>query len=260
MNRRQFIIGSVAATFALKSDAPPPPARITLGGVDILPASGRAPTSMVVLLHGFGGNGESMRQVAQAWAKVLPDTVFVLPDAPFQCHENPNDPRSREWFAVRALDSDAALRVAQIRKVEPVLNEHITAKLAQYGLNDRCLVVAGMSQGAMMALHTAPRRPRACAGVVAYSGMLVDPIGLQHDRITRPPVLAVHGNADTVVPYRHLAGVENGFKNAGFQVQAVTYANLGHSMNLAGIRKGADFIRNQFAQSCAPRLRRSFGR
>ena len=263
MNRRTFLTGTVAgafaASFALRSDAPTPP-RAPLGGVDILPASGRAPTSMVVLLHGFGGNGESMRQVAQAWAKVLPDTVFVLPDAPFQCHENPNDPRSREWFAVRALDRDAALRVAQIRRVEPILNEHIDAKLAHYGLNDRCLVIAGMSQGAMMALHAAPRRSMACAAVVAYSGMLVDSLGLQRDRVTRPPVLALHGNADTVVPYRHLADVENGFKNAGFQVEAVTYNNLGHSMNLAGIRKGADFIRTQLAQSCAPRMRRTFGR
>lgn len=234
--------GMLATAFTLTADTPRGSARPRLSSVDILPASGRRPTSMVVLLHGFGGNGESMRWVAQAWAKALPDTVFVMPDAPDQCHENPTDPASREWFATRALDRDTQARVAQIRRIEPVLNDFIDAKLAQYGLPDRALAIAGISQGAMMALHTAPRRRHSCAATVAYNGMLVDPQGLQDDRIVRMPVFAVHGAQDNVVLYANLARVQGAFKRAGFAVETVTY-NLGHSVNAEGLRRGGAFIR-----------------
>lgn len=246
MNRRTFITGLVAASFTLSADTSSSSraaarALAALQGIDVKPAKGRTPTSMVVLLHGFGGNAQSMQWLAQQWAKVLPDTVFVIPNAPEQCRDN-TDPNSRQWFATRALDPDHSARVAQIRAVEPLLNQFIDAKLAQYGIRDGQLVIAGISQGAMMALHTAPRRRAACAGVVAYNGMLVDAQGLQRDRLVRIPVLAVHGTQDNVVPFARHGELQRAFKQAGFAVETATY-NLGHDVNAAGVRRGADFTR-----------------
>ncbi len=258
MNRRAFITGLLATTFALSADAPLRLMRPRLSGVDVLPASGRKPTSMVVLLHGFGGNGESMRWLAEEWAKVLPDTVFVMPDAPDQCHENPSDPKSREWFAIRALDPDTTARVAQIRAIEPVLNDYIDAKLAHYGLHDRQLAIAGISQGAMMALHTAPRRRQACAATVAYNGMLVDVPGLKRDRIVRMPVFLAHGSQDNVVPFAHHARSQRVMREAGFKVEAATYP-LGHDVNAAGVQRGAAFIRRTFAARHRPFFKWPFG-
>lgn len=263
MNRRFFIAGLAATSFALSADTSRNPqlrALNLLKGIDIMPASGRKPTSMVVLIHGFGGNAESMRWLAQQWAKQLPDAMFVIPNAPNQCHENPGDPRSREWFATRALDTDTAARVAQIRKVEPLLNDFIDAKLSQHGLRDHQLVIAGISQGAMMALHTGPRRKHPCAAVVAYNGMLVDPQGLRRDRIVRPPIFAAHGTQDNVVPFARHAELQNGFRSAGFKVETATY-NLGHDVNAAGVRRGAEFIRQQLtaAQRAPTNRRRFFG-
>lgn len=259
MDRRAFMAGILATAFTLTADTPRGVVRTRLSSVDILPASGRRPTSMVVLLHGFGGNGESMRWVAQAWAKVLPDTVFVMPDAPDQCHENPSDPASREWFATRALDRDTPARVAQIRRVEPVLNDFIDAKLSHYGLRDSQLAIAGISQGAMMALHTAPRRRHACAATVAYNGMLVDAQGLQDDCIVRMPVFAVHGSNDTVVPFAHHAQLHRALRGAGFKVEAATYP-LGHDVNAAGLRRGAEFIRRNLAARNRPGFKWPFAR
>lgn len=260
MNRRAFIAGLLATTFTLKADAPQRrPRHKMLAGVDVPPANGQPPRCMVVLLHGFGGNGESMRTVAKAWAKQMPDAVFVMPDAPDQCHENPNDPKSREWFATRALDPDQGQRAQQIRAVEPVLNDYIDAKLAQYGLPDSQLAIAGISQGAMMALQAGPRRRHACAAIVEYSGMLVDPAGLKQDRVTRPPLFAAHGDRDTVVPYAHLATVEKEFRAAGFAVETATYP-VGHMVTPMGLQRGGAFIRRHFdANRNKPWLRRIFG-
>jgi phospholipase/carboxylesterase len=244
MNRRQFISGLLASGFAAAAhssagvEALPRPLP---GGFDILPANGAAPTSMVVLLHGFGGNAESLRATAEIWARALPQTVFVLPDAPEQCRDN-TDPASRQWFGIRALETDDAARVAQIRAMSPRLDEHIDAKLSQYGLNDDQLAIAGISQGAMMAVHCGLRRPRRCAAVVSYNGMLVDIPGLARDRITRPPVFAGHGAEDNVVPYTRLAELAEALRRHQVLVQTATYP-LGHSVNDEGLRDGADFIR-----------------
>lgn len=252
LDRRTFISGLVAASFTLSADTASSSrgaaarALATLQGIDVMPAHGRKPTSMVVLLHGFGGNAESMRWLAQHWAKTLPDTVFVIPNAPEQCRDN-TDPNSRQWFATRALDPDHATRVVQIRSVEPLLNQFIDAKLAQYGLRDGQLAIAGISQGAMMALHAAPRRRAACAGVVTFNGMLVDAQGLQHDRLVRMPILAAHGTQDNVVPFARHRELHRAFKQAGFTIETATY-NLGHDVNAAGVRRGAEFIRRNLAQ------------
>lgn len=252
--------GLLAVTFALKADSVPGPVRPAqplLGGVDVLPKSGSKPTSMVVLLHGFGGNGESMRWVADAWAKQLPNTVFVMPDAPDQCHENPNDPQSREWFATRALDPDDAARVAQIRAVEPRLNAYIDAKLAQYGLHDRCLAISGISQGAMMVLHAAPRRRQPCAAVAAFCGMVVDRLGLRRDHLVRMPVMLAHGDQDTVVPFAKFAEAQGDLRTAGFHVDAVSY-HAGHSVTPAVLRQGGAFIANKISTSCTRSIKRRF--
>ncbi len=249
--------GLLATSFALGADTPQPsPVYPPLHSLDILPKTGAAPTSMVVLLHGFGANGQSLRWWADAWAAVLPNAVFVLPDAPQQCRDN-TDPQSRQWFATRALDPDAAQRAVEIRGTAPVLNHFIDTKLAQYNLKDRHLVMAGISQGAMMALHAAPRRGRPCSAVVAYNGMLADPAGLRHDRLVRMPIFAGHGRQDNVVPYRHLAEAAQAFRGEGFKVETASY-NLGHSVDAAGLRQGAAFAQRHLANAAASRQRRWF--
>lgn len=260
-SRRLFLGGALATGFALtaKSSSLTAFDEPALSGVDILPASGRAPASMVVLLHGFSGNGASMRWMAEAWARLLPDTVFVMPDAPDPCHENDN-PASREWYASRARDPDSAARVSQIRRVEPRLNRYIDMKLAHYGLRDSALAIAGISQGAMMALHAGPRRAGTCAGVVSYNGMLVDPAGLRRDPVTRPAIFAAHGRRDDVVSYTHLAELSRDFRAAGFAVETASY-DLGHEVNAKGLAEGGAFVRRRLLQAAAPRAaaRRRFG-
>ena len=68
------------------------------------------------------------------------------------------------------------------------------------------VVLFGFSQGTMMSLHVAPRREDAVAGIVAFSGRLLNPEALAEEARVKPPVLLVHGDADDVVPRRPAAG------------------------------------------------------
>src|SRR3546814_4568068 len=68
----------------------------------------------------------------------------------------------------------------------PAIDAFIDRKLAQYGLSEADLAIVGFSQGTMMALHVALRRPRAVAAVVGYSGMLAGTLGLSHGELPKP--------------------------------------------------------------------------
>jgi predicted esterase len=50
-----------------------------LDGPRLKPANGRAATSLVVLLHGYGADGNDLIDLARAWAPVMPGTAFISP-------------------------------------------------------------------------------------------------------------------------------------------------------------------------------------
>jgi phospholipase/carboxylesterase len=100
----------------------------------------------------------------------------------------------------------------------------------------------GFSQGAMMAMYAMPRRAKPCAAVTAYSGMLVDAAGLKEQGIVKPPVLIVHGDADDVVPPFCLTDAARGLTDAGFSVETLMRAGLGHSIDSFSLQRGAAFI------------------
>ncbi|MBU6476245.1 MAG: dienelactone hydrolase family protein, partial [Alphaproteobacteria bacterium] len=165
---------------------------------------------------------------------------FLAPDAPEVCEAYAG---GYQWFSIRAIDDKVFERERQIEKAVPELNAFIDGQLRHWGVAENRLVVAGFSQGAMMAMYTMPRRKTACAGVIGYSGLLVDAEGLKGAGIVRMPVLAIHGDADEIVPPRYLSGVQSGFEAAGFNVETVMRPNLGHGIDAFGVKRGLDFTK-----------------
>jgi phospholipase/carboxylesterase len=111
------------------------------------------------------------------------------------------------------------------------------------GLGDERLALVGFSQGTMVALHTAIRRPRPCAAVIGYSGALVGPELLAGEVVSRPPVLLVHGDADQVVPFPSMAAAEQALAGAGFLVHGEARPGLGHGIDEAGLQLGAAMLK-----------------
>jgi phospholipase/carboxylesterase len=56
-----------------------------LTGPSLPPATGAAPRQIVILLHGYGSNGADMIALAPMWRPVLPDALFLAPNAPERC-------------------------------------------------------------------------------------------------------------------------------------------------------------------------------
>ncbi|WP_293905166.1 dienelactone hydrolase family protein [Phenylobacterium sp.] len=209
----------------------------TLQGPLVLPASGRAPTSMVILLHGYGSNGDDLIGLVPYWRDALPDTVFLSPNAPQPC---PGAPGGRQWWPLTSFSPQA--RAAGVREAAPTLNAYIDGQLATYGLTEDRLALVGFSQGTMVALHVGPRRERPLAGVIGYSGMLADPDSLAAELLSKPPVLLVHGDADPTVPVAALQQARAALDPLGLEVSTHMSRGLGHSIDEAGLRLGGQFL------------------
>jgi phospholipase/carboxylesterase len=213
-----------------------------IGGPSAAPASGGAPKSLVIFLHGYGSNGADLIDLAPYWAQALPDTLFLSPDAPQPCD---GVPYGRQWWPLTSLTPQA--RAAGVRVSAPALNAYIDAQLAAYGLTEDKLALVGFSQGSMMALHVGPRRAKALAGIIGFSGMLADPEALAVEAVTKPPVLLVHGDRDDVLPVTALHQAEASLKALGFEVAAQVSPGLGHSIDEVGLRLGARFLTEKLA-------------
>jgi phospholipase/carboxylesterase len=195
-----------------------------------------AATALVVLLHGYGANGDDLIALADGWRRRLPQAAFVAPNAP---EEIPGMPGALQWFPLTFRDPGERWR--GVVAARPALDRFLDAELARYRLAAGRLVLAGFSQGTMLALHAGLRRDLAPAAIVGYSGLLV---GIEHlvEIKARPPVLLVHGEADDLIPIDALHMAREQLAAAGLLVEWHVRPLLGHGIDPEGQRLGGHFM------------------
>jgi len=154
-------------------------------------------------------------------------------------------PYGFQWFSFEERTAEMLLAGAQA--AAGFLDGFLDDLLAERGLGDDRLALIGFSQGTMMALHVAPRRPRAMAGVLGFSGALLAPERLAEEAVSRPPVLLVHGDADQVVPFASLATAVASLQAAGIAVRGEPLRGLGHGIDERGLALGRGFLADSFA-------------
>lgn len=195
----------------------------------------------VALIHGYGADGADLLGLAEVLGPHLPGTVFLAPDAPEPCTINP---AGRQWFAIPRMDgSSAAQAEAGLRAAAADLDGWIDATLTDEGLAPDRLILLGFSQGSMLSLHVAPRRPVPVAGVVAFSGRLLHPEEMPAALRSRPPVLLAHGDVDDIVPFADMSAAETALRGAGFDVASHVMRGTGHGISPDGLGRALTFMR-----------------
>ena len=208
-----------------------------IDGPRMPPAAGGRPTSLVILLHGYGSNGADLISLAPYWAKLLPNTQFVSPNAPEAVAMAPG---GYQWFPVSRLDPrEAEMGVTRAARA---LDKFIDRELERYQIPPERLALVGFSQGTMMALHVGVRRA-GVAGIVGFSGMLAAPGRLRDEAKGKPPVLLVHGDQDDMIPVAALFDAADGFAAAGLGAQWHISYGVPHSIGPDGLALGGDFLK-----------------
>jgi phospholipase/carboxylesterase len=218
-----------------------------LDGPRLAPRSGPA-RRLVVLLHGYGADGNDLIEIGRAWQPLLPDAAFVAPHGPEPCGQSPV---GRQWFPLTFRDPNE--RWTGVRQARPILERFIAAELRRFDLPPSALALVGFSQGTMMTLHVGLRRAAAPAAIVGYSGLLVLPPegDLQTfaaEISARPPVLLIHGEADDLIPAQALFQAAQGLAALDVPVQWHMSAGVGHGIDPEGLRHGGEFLAHNLAR------------
>lgn len=207
------------------------------------PSKGR---SLVVLLHGYGADGNDLLGLADPLGPHLPNTVFVAPDAPDPCTGNPF---GRQWFPIPWLDgSSEAEAGAAMAAAQADLGAFLSERMAEEGVTEAETALIGFSQGTMMTLHLAPRWPRPFAAIVGFSGRLLQPETLAGEVVSKPPVLLAHGDQDDVVPFTDMDAAGSALQAAGFDVYGHVMQGTGHGIAPDGLGVALSFLKERLPE------------
>ena len=214
----------------------------SLDGPRRMPDSGHA-DALVVLLHGYGANGEDLIGLADHWRGLLPNVAFVAPNAP--------EPLpfagfgGFQWFELTTRSPEE--RWAGTQKAAPILEAFIREELARLGLSGSRLALVGFSQGTMLSLHVGLRLKQTPAAILGYSGIIAGPEHLAAARTQRgaadqPPILLIHGEADDVIPAEALNLTTQALAEAGITSAWHLSPGLGHGIDMDGLALGGRFL------------------
>ncbi|MDQ1078723.1 alpha/beta hydrolase [Pseudoroseomonas cervicalis] len=207
------------------------------------PKDGGKPQQIVILLHGYGADGNDLIDLAPHWARALPQALFVSPHAPFPCEAGPY---GRQWFSL--ADRSPGPMLAGAQAARPLLDALIARECAAAGLPESAVALMGFSQGAMMALFTGLRRTVPPFAILAYSGRLIGEELLEAEIASRPETLLVHGEVDEVVPVQSSRSAEAVLRARGVPVESLYCPRLAHGIDDAGLTAGALFLQRNAAR------------
>ena len=211
----------------------------TLHGPSLPPVSGSA-DSVLVMLHGVGSNGDDLMGLAPLLADGLPNTAFHAPNAPHDFEEGMS---GYQWYSRSSLQS----RVSGVVAAAPILDRYVDELAETYDLAPAHCALLGFSQGCIVALHAAPRRAEAVAGVVGLSGALITADALPAEIASRPPVLLMHGEEDVVLPADGTRRAGEALAALGVPVETHVLPNLGHAVDRRVVDLAVLFLQRALA-------------
>lgn len=208
-----------------------------ISGPEFGPLSGNAPKQLVIILHGYGADGENLIDLAPALASLFPDAHFIAPNAPHRCEAGG---MGYQWFSL--MNRAPEVMLAGVESATPYVNELLDEKLAALKLTEAQTAIIGFSQGTMTGLHVALTRAQPLAGMVGFSGAMMT----QHIT-SKTPTCLIHGQMDDVVPFASMGIAEAALKAAGVSVETHARPYLPHSIDNEGLSIAARFLAKQFS-------------
>ena len=167
------------------------------------PPAGTEVRASVIWLHGLGASGHDFEPLIPELGLLERGVRFVLPHAPAQPVTINGGHVMPAWYDIREPSIAAAPDVEGIRRSVAYLQRLVAAETAR-GVPAEAIVLAGFSQGGVIALHGGLTCPRPPAGILALSTYLALPEALSAEMPPANrgvPVFLAHGTADPVVPF-----------------------------------------------------------
>jgi phospholipase/carboxylesterase len=196
------------------------------------------PSASIIWLHGLGADGNDFVPIVPE-LKLAPALAvrFVFPHAPVRRVTINNGAAMRAWYDISSADLNNRADIAGVRQSQTEI-EALIAREKSRGIAASRTVLAGFSQGGVIALHTALRHQERLAGAIALSTYLVlaDKLPEEAAAANRGlPIFMAHGTADPVVRFEWGDTSRRALAANGYRVDWHTY-RMEHSVCMEEIQ------------------------
>ena len=191
----------------------------------------------VIWLHGLGADGHDFVSIIPELK--LPESLaikFVFPHAPVRAVTLNNGMQMRAWYDLLSLDRGKTANEDDILTTVSWINQLIDSEI-EAGTAAEKIVLAGFSQGGVIAVHAGLRYPEKLAGIMILSSYIpFDESLFQqiHPAQQGQSILAAHGQHDPVIPFISWQDYVPKLKAKDFDVDAHSY-EMEHSLCLEEI-------------------------
>ncbi len=209
-----------------------------LEATSIAPLSKNKPQQVIVLCHGYGGDGKDISTLAINWQRFLPEAIFLCPNAPEICAVNP---QGYQWFDLSSDKEELILEKSLI--VEEKLNTFIDQILNDFQLEPNNLALVGFSQGCMMSIQIALKKKKQISCLIGYSGKVINQKHLSDNIHSKPKIFLMHGANDTLVPPTHLLEAKEYLVKHGLKIKTKMFKDCEHRIPVEGVSLGLGFLK-----------------
>ena len=197
-----------------------------LPAVTIEPASQHH--SSIIRMHGLGADGHDFEPIAAELRLPVEWGVrFVFPHAPRQPVTINGGYVMRAWYDIASSDINRIPDEQGIHASRQAVEQWIAHEL-DAGIPPERIILAGFSQGGVIAMETATRNQNKVGGAIALSCYAAMPEEIPKAE-NALPIFVGHGTQDTIVPHALGLMARNKLEQQGYDVSWREYT-MPHSV------------------------------
>ena len=212
-----------------------------LNSTIIKPENGNPIKNAVVLLHGYGGDGNDISILSVSWKRHLPNTIFLCPDGHEQCSINPS---GYQWFDL--TNDDPKYILVESKKAEIKLRQYIEEIKKEYNLSNNQICISGFSQGCMMSINLGLTASSEFMCILGFSGKIINQEDLRLRKKSSTDTLLIHGDLDDIVSPTFLLEAKDFFIRNNINIETHLIKNCGHHIPIEASSIALNYILKKF--------------
>ncbi len=197
--------------------------------------------NVIILLHGYGGDGKDISMLSLNWKRHLPNTIFICPNGHEKCSINPS---GFQWFDLTRDDPKYILD--QSHKAEKKLNQFISEVKKKYKIQNDKICLSGFSQGCMMSINLGLTSENEYNCVVGFSGKIIDQNDLKARKKSSTNILLIHGDTDQVVSPNFMLEAKDFLIRNNIKVESHLIKNCDHQIPMESSSIALNYILKKF--------------
>jgi phospholipase/carboxylesterase len=202
----------------------------------------------VIWMHGLGADGHDFEGLVPELHLTAETNIhFIFPNAPVQPVTINGGMSMRSWYDILEMSLERRVDIAGIYQSASLIEALILQEINK-GIPSTNILLAGFSQGGVIALHAGLRQSHKLAGIVALSTYFPTVEQLKTERSAAnnaTPIFMAHGIIDPVVAVESGKAAFDTLKSMGYNIEWHDYL-MEHSLCIEEITHISTFMNSIF--------------